>query len=69
MRIGHSRILRAPYMRVVWTHKRKATSGGYKEKLKPEAILKLNARFSEVLDILGYPSPHYETNQRLPLIG
>lgn len=56
-------------MRVVWTHKRKATSGGYKEKLKPEAILKLNARFSEVLDILGYPSPHYETNQRLPLIG
>jgi hypothetical protein len=49
----------------IWSHRRKATPGDYKEKLKPETILKLNARFSEVLDVLGYSSLLYQTN-RIP---
>ena len=46
----------------IWSHRRKATPGDYKEKLKPETILKLNVRFSEVLDMLGYSSLLYQTN-------
>jgi hypothetical protein len=52
----------------ICAHKRKATPGDYKEKLSPETILKLNSRFREVLDMLGYSNPHYETNQRFPSI-
>jgi hypothetical protein len=44
------------------SHKRKATPGDYKEKLRPETISELNRRFSEVLDALGYSGPQYETN-------
>jgi len=51
----------------VRSHKRKATPGDYKEKLRPETISELNRRFSEVLDALGYSSPQYETN-RIPLL-
>ena len=47
----------------IWSHKRKSTPRDYKEKLRPETISKLNARFSEVLDVLGYSSPNYEANQ------
>jgi hypothetical protein len=47
----------------VWSHKRKVTPGDYKEKLRPETISKLNQRFSEVLDALGYSSPQYDRNQ------
>jgi hypothetical protein len=49
----------------VRSHKRKATPGDYKEKLRPETISELNRRFSEVLDALGYSSPQYATN-RIP---
>jgi hypothetical protein len=49
----------------VFSHKRKATPGDYKEKLRPETILKLNERFREVLDVLGYSSPGYATT-RIP---
>ncbi len=49
----------------VWSHKRKVTPGDYREKLTPETISKLNSRFSEVLDVLGYSSPQYET-ERIP---
>jgi FkbM family methyltransferase len=49
----------------IWSHKRKVTPGDYKEKLQPETISKLNLRFSEVLDTLGYSSPQYEMNRRL----
>ena len=45
----------------IWSHKRKVTPGDYKEKLKPETISELNSRFSEVLEVLGYSSPQYET--------
>lgn len=38
----------------VGLHRRKAIPGDHKEKLKPETILELNARFREVLDLLGY---------------
>jgi hypothetical protein len=38
----------------VRSHRRKATPGDHKKKLQPETILKLNERFSEVLDALGY---------------
>lgn len=51
------------------SHRRKATPGDYKEKLKPETIVQLNARFSEVLDVLGYSSPYYEMDQKIPLVG
>lgn len=44
------------------SHKRKATPGDYKEKLRSETISELNRRFSEVLDALGYSGPQYETN-------
>ena len=52
-----------PGVEHIWSHKRKATPGDYKEKLRPETISELNRRFSEVLDALGYSSPQYETNQ------
>jgi Sulfotransferase domain len=52
----------------ICAHKRKATPGDYKEKLSPKTILNLNARFSEVLDTLGYSSPHYEMSQKVPSI-
>ena len=51
----------------IGAHKRKATPGDYKEKLRPETISELNCRFSAVLDTLGYSSPQYETN-RIPLL-
>jgi hypothetical protein len=38
----------------IWSHKRKVTPGDQKEKLKPETISKLNSRFGEVLEVLGY---------------
>jgi len=44
----------------VRSHKRRATPGDYKTKLRPETVLKLNARFSEVLDVLGYADTNYE---------
>jgi Sulfotransferase domain len=47
----------------IWSHKRKVTPGDYKEKLKPETVSQLNQRFSEVLDVLGYSNPRYETKQ------
>lgn len=47
----------------IWSHKRKVTPGDYKDKLRPETISKLNLRFSEVLDALGYSTSQYETNQ------
>jgi hypothetical protein len=53
----------------IWSHKRKATPGDYKEKLKPETISKLNERFSGVLDVLGYSSPQYETHQTPNSVG
>lgn len=36
------------------SHRRKATPGDHKEKLKPKTILELNRRFSDVLDLMGY---------------
>jgi Sulfotransferase domain len=54
-----------PGVENVWSHKRKATPGDYKEKLRPETISELNRRFSEVLDALGYSDPQYETS-RIP---
>jgi hypothetical protein len=53
----------------IWSHRRKATPGDYKEKLKPETISKLNERFSGVLDVLGYSSPQYEANQTPTSVG
>jgi hypothetical protein len=38
----------------VWEHKRRATPGDYKEKLKPETIAELNKRFKDVLATLNY---------------
>ena len=38
----------------VWEHKRRATPGDYKEKLKPETIAELNKRFKDVLVKLDY---------------
>jgi hypothetical protein len=49
----------------IWAHKRKVTPGDYKEKLQPATISKLNLKFSEVLDALGYSSLQYETH-RIP---
>jgi hypothetical protein len=51
------------------SHRRKATPGDYKEKLKPETISKLNERFSGVLDVLGYSSPQYEANPTPTSVG
>lgn len=50
-----------PFGEDLSSHRRKATPGDYKEKLKPETIATLNTRFSAVLDALGYSHPRYET--------
>lgn len=50
-------------------HRRKATPGDYKEKLKPETIATLNTRFSAVLDALGYSRPRYETPDNIATEG
>lgn len=36
-------------------HKRRITPGDFREKLKPETIVQLNERFSEILDRFNYP--------------
>jgi hypothetical protein len=59
--IGHAETIKPPG-EDIWSHKRKATPGDYKEKLKPETISKLNARFGEALDTLGYSGLPYATN-------
>ena len=38
----------------VKAHKRQVTPGDHKKKLKPDTINILNARFSEILDVLEY---------------
>jgi hypothetical protein len=47
----------------MWSHKRRVTPGDYKEKLRSETILKLNMRFRQVLDGLGYSYSQDETKQ------
>jgi len=49
----------------IWSHKRRVTPGDYKEKLRPETISKLNVRFRQVLDALGYSDSQDETSQIL----
>ncbi len=44
-------------------HRRKATPGDYKEKLRPETISELNRRFGDVLDALGYSGSQYQASQ------
>src|SRR6476469_4344159 len=47
----------------IWSHKRRVIPGDHKEKLRPETISKLNLRFRQVLDALGYSDSQDETNQ------
>ena len=50
------------------SHRRKATPGDHKEKLKPKTILELNRRFSDVLDLMGYTTSGLR-GERHPLNG
>jgi hypothetical protein len=59
---GHPKTIRS-VREDVSSHRRKATPGDYKEKLTPETISKLNLRFGEVLDVLGYSRSQYETSK------
>jgi Sulfotransferase domain len=43
----------------LWSHKRKVTPGDYREKLRPQTIVRLNEVFAPVLEKLGYSDPAY----------
>ena len=53
----------------IWSHKRRVIPGDHKEKLRPETISKLNLRFRQVLDALGYSDSQDETNQMFRIVS